>query len=192
MADAGEYQAGGAPSSWRPPRAGRDAALTLAAADLCREHGLEALARGVVVEWNPRMRTTAGRAHCKERRIELNTRLQGLPEGERDRELRTTFLHELAHLVAYARAAGRRIAPHGPEWRQACRDLGIPDEGRCHTLDFQPRRLARKYAYACPACDAVIERVRPLRRRVACYPCCRKFAKGRYDDRFRLVERRIG
>lgn len=177
---------------WKPPRAGRDEALTLVAAELCREHGLEPLARAVKVSWNPRMRTAAGRAFAKDGRIELNPRLLDLPEDERERELRATFLHELAHLVAFARAGARRIAPHGPEWRRACRDLGIPDEDRCHSLDFQPRRLARRYAYACPSCEAVIERVRPIRRRVACYPCCRKHAQGRFDARFLLVESRIG
>src|SRR5690606_27688342 len=110
----------------------------------------------------------------------------------RDAELRATFLHELAHLVAYAWAGRRRIAPHGPEWREACRELGIPGEDRCHALDFQPRRLERKYAYTCPRCEAVIRRVRRLKRRVACYACCRRHAGGQFDARFQLVETRLG
>ena len=110
----------------------------------------------------------------------------------REAELRNTFLHELAHLVAFARAGRRRIAPHGPEWREACHDLGIPDEDRCHALDFQPRRLERKYLYTCPHCGTVIRRVRRLRRRVAGFPCCRAHAGGRFNARFQLVESRIG
>lgn len=176
---------------WTPPRSGHDATLTLVAADLCREHGLDALGRAVQVAWNARMRTAAGRASGRHWLIELNSRLQDLPEDRRDAELRATFLHELAHLFAMARAGRRRIQPHGPEWRQACCDLGIPDESRCHSLDFQPRRIARKYAYTCQHCGAVIERVRRLGR-VACHPCCRKYAKGQFDARFLLVESRIG
>lgn len=178
--------------AWSHPRSGNDAALSLVAADLCRERGLSALAGSVSVVWNARMRTAAGRAFARESRIELNPRLQDLPPESRDSELRNTFLHELAHLVVFARAGRKRIAPHGPEWREACHDLGIPGEDRCHALDFQPRRLERKFAYSCPGCGAVIRRVRRLRRMVACYPCCRKYAGGRFDGRFRLVESRIG
>lgn len=175
-----------------PPRSGKDPALTLLAARLVRDKGLEALAAAVTVSWNPRMRTAAGRAFLKDSRIELNPRLRDLPEGQREDELRRTLLHELAHLLAFARAGQRRIAPHGTEWRQACRDLGIPDEDRCHDLDFKPRRLARKYAYHCPHCRAVLQRVRRLSRRVACYKCCRTHASGKFDARFQLVETSLG
>lgn len=192
MAGTGELSGDGARRAWSHPRSGHDAALSLVAAGFARDLGLASLASEVRVSWNRRMRTAAGRAFTREGRIELNPRLQELPEEIRDAELRATFLHELAHLVASARAGRRRIAPHGPEWRQACRDLGIPGEDRCHALDFQPRRLARKYAYACPACGAVIQRVRRLRRRVACYLCCRKHAGGRYDGRFQLRETSLG
>jgi predicted SprT family Zn-dependent metalloprotease len=184
--------AGASPRSYLHPRSGKDAALTLVAADLAREKGLAGLADTVAVSWNPRMRTAAGRAFAKDYRIELNPRLQDLPEGQREAELRNTFLHELAHLIAFARAGRRRIQPHGIEWQQACHDLGIPGEDRCHALDFKPRRHARKYAYTCPHCRAVIERVRRLSRRVACYKCCRALAKGQFDPRFQLVESRLG
>ena len=180
------------PRGYSHPRSGKDPALTLVATDLARENGLPALAGVVTVAWNSRMRTAAGRAFTKDCLIELNSRLQDLPEGLRETELRSTFLHELAHLVAFARAGRKRIQPHGPEWQQACHDLGIPGEDRCHALDFSPRRIARKFAYTCPHCRAVIERVRRLGRRVACYQCCRSYARGQYDARFQLVESRLG
>lgn len=173
------------------PTAGRDAALTIVARDLVRELGLPRLATSVVVDWNPRMRTAAGRAFSRDQRIELNTRLQSLPEGQREQELRNTFLHELAHLVAIERAGKKRIQPHGTEWKIACHDLGIPGEDRCHSLDFLPRRISRKYAYHCPQCQAVIRRVRRLNRRVACFPCCKTHAGGRFDPRFQLVEAKL-
>jgi len=188
----GDETRSGVRKPWNHPRSGRDEALTLVAAGFARDLGLESLARAVSVSWNSRMRTAAGRAFAREWRIELNPRLQDLPGDSRDAELRNTFLHELAHLVAFARVGRKRIAPHGPEWRQACHDLGIPGEDRCHALDFEPRRLAKRFSYACPACGVVILRVRRLRRRVACYPCCRKHAGGKYDGRFQLRETRLG
>lgn len=190
MADAEDRPASASPT-WEHPRSGRDEALCLVAAELCRDHGLEALARAVNVSWNPRMRTAAGRALAKTWSIELNPRLQTLPPGQRELELRVTFLHELAHLFAFARAGRRRISPHGAEWREACRDLGIPGEDRCHQLDFPGRRLERKYAYICPHCEAVIQRVRRIHRRVACLPCCRKHAGGKFDARFQLREQKL-
>ncbi len=197
MSDQGErFEGGSSPekpvAGYAHPRSGRDQALTLVAADLVREKGLPALAAIISVSWNPRMRTAAGRAFTRESRIELNSRLQDLPEGAREEELRSTFLHELAHLVAFARAGRKRIQPHGAEWQQACRDLGIPGENRCHSLDFKPRRIARKFAYTCPHCRAVIHRVRRLSRRVACFSCCRALARGQFDARFQLEETRLG
>jgi len=173
------------------PASGPDAELTRIAALYCRGLGLPKLADCVAVDWNRRMRSAAGRAFFRKGIIELNPKLQGLPPGQREEEIRRTFLHELAHLVSHARARGKRIEPHGPEWRQACADLGIPDEDRCHQLGFESRRLTRRYAYACGHCDAVVERVRRLTRPVACYACCRAHSGGRFDPRFRLVEKRI-
>jgi predicted SprT family Zn-dependent metalloprotease len=132
------------------------------------------------------MRTTAGRAHYEAMRIELNPGLINLPGIDGHAEVDRTLRHELAHLVAYLRAGGRRIDPHGAEWRRACSDLGIPGESRCHSLPFAARQIERKYLYLCPACGVEVPRVRKFRRPVACYSCCRKHSGGRYDDRFRL------
>ena len=72
--------------------------------------------------------------------ISLNPRLCEHGADEIDRTLR----HELAHLLAQFRAGRRRILPHGAEWREACRDLGIADEKRCHTLPFCVTNRARR------------------------------------------------
>src|SRR5688572_2970527 len=90
----------------------------------------ESLAAQVRVRWNSRMRSTAGTALASKSLITLNPRLREFGDEEVDRTLR----HELAHLLAHFRAGRRRIAAHGPEWQQACRDLGLVDEKRCHTL----------------------------------------------------------
>jgi predicted SprT family Zn-dependent metalloprotease len=96
------------------------------------------------------------------------------------------MLHELAHLVAHHRAAGRRIQPHGAEWRRACAEVGIPGEKRCHNLPLARREVRRKYAYRCRHCRTVVPRVKKLSRESACYPCCREHNRGRYSRRFML------
>lgn len=173
------------------PSNGPDEALTEIAIKFAKGLQLPKLAKTVEVCWNSRMRTAAGRAFFKTNRIELNPKLQSLPEERRPFEIQNTFLHELAHLVSFARARGKRIRPHGPEWKQACADLGIPGEDRCHSLDFQPRQLKKRFAYECRHCGTVVERVRKLKRTVACYQCCKTHSRGRFDPRFLLVEKTL-
>ena len=179
------------PEGYVKVRVGPDEALRKRGSDIAMRLGLPKLAASIEVEWNRKMRTSAGRAFYQMGRIELNPRLQALPAETRDDEIERTFLHELAHLVSFARAGGKRIQPHGVEWKQACADVGIPGEDRCHDLNFESRRMKRKFAYECPACGSVVERVRRLKRRVACYDCCRARSGGRFDSRFVLEEKPI-
>ncbi len=172
----------------RPGLQGIDAVLSAQAGSLCRDLGLAALAGRVKVRWNTRMRSTAGRATWTDAEIELNPALVKISESEVER----TFLHELAHLVAYERAGNRRIRPHGREWRRACCDLGIPGERAGHTLPLPSRTLRRKWRYFCPGCWAIVERVKRMRGHSACYTCCLKHNSGEYDERFQFVEKRIG
>lgn len=154
----------------------------------CRERlislRLRKLAGRLRVGWNGRLRSTAGRAWIKESWIELNPLLIG--HGEE--EVRQTLLHELAHLVAHERH-GRRIAPHGPEWRKACADLGIPGAKATHRLALPRRQVARRYYYECPNCGAGMKRVRKMKREAACLACCRSYSGGQFDRRFVMVEK---
>lgn len=157
----------------------------------CRDQAvaleLPELARKICVSWNPRMRTTAGRAIWPARLIEINPKIREISEDEVWRTLK----HEFAHLVAYERCGRRRIEPHGIEWQDACADLGIPGESTYHSLPLKGRRIRRKYEYVCPTCLSTIKRVRPFKRAVACYACCRKFNSGKYHDRFRLIKNKL-
>ena len=153
------------------------------ARNLLLDLGCLELAAHVRVRWNPRMRSTAGTALASKSLITLNPRLQEFGAEEVERTLR----HELAHLLAHHRAGRRRIAPHGREWQQACRDLGLTDEKRCHELPLPRRTMQARHAYRCPGCEVEVRRVRPMRRASACLACCRKHNRGRYDARFRFV-----
>jgi SprT protein len=106
---------------------------------------------------------------------------------EHPAEIDRTLRHELAHILAQFREKSRRrISPHGPEWQQACRDLGIADEKRCHTLPFPAKRYTQRFIYRCPNCRRDFPRVRKIKRTVACLACCRAHNSGEFDVRFRL------
>jgi SprT protein len=199
-------------------RSRRDVDLESQARELLRSLGADKLGREVRVEWNPRMRTAAGRADHRGKLISLNPLLLELdnaltPElgpGKLDwlnqsslteavdvdskrehaalicDEIDRTLRHELAHLLAQWRVGRRRIAPHGTEWRAACRDLGIADEARCHNLPFATRGFPPRYVYRCPNCKEEFPRVRKIRRAIACLTCCRAHNGGDFDPRFRL------
>lgn len=158
----------------------RDPSLEAYAKNLLEQYAPE-LAKQIVVRWNKRLRTTAGLACYRSSEVILHPALKNISEAEVDKTLR----HELAHLLAHARSHKKRIAPHGVEWREACRDLGIPNEPRTHQLPFIRHRQQRRFFYLCPSCQAPLSRVRKPRRPIACLSCCRKYAGGKYDERFR-------
>jgi SprT protein len=160
---------------------GVDSNLERQARDLLRANGANRIARELRVEWNSRLKTSAGRADYRQKLISLNPRLFDHPE-EIDRTLR----HELAHILAQFRAGRRRILPHGTEWRKACRDLEITDEKCCHSLPFEARRYTPRFIYRCPNCRQEFPRVRRVHRAVACLACCRAHNGGEFDARFRL------
>jgi SprT protein len=161
---------------------GRDVDLELKARELLRATDAARIARFVRVEWNPRLKSCAGRADYRNKLVSLNPRLAEHGEAEIDRTLR----HELAHLLAQFRAGRRRLLPHGSEWRQACRDLGVGDEKRCHDLPFPIAERARRFLYKCPSCRRDFARVRRIRRAIACLACCRAHNRGEFDARFKL------
>src|SRR5256885_17145463 len=57
-------------------RAGRDVDLESKARELLRQLGADKLAREIRVEWNPRMRSAAGRADFREKLVSLNPLLR--------------------------------------------------------------------------------------------------------------------
>ena len=165
---------------------GRDFELERKAREMLQTLNASELATSVHVEWNARLFSAAGRADFRRKLVSLNPRLREHDAAEIDRTLR----HELAHLLAQFRASRRRIAPHGAEWRKACRDLGIGDESRTHALPFPIQRRSRRLLYECPRCGKEFPRVRRIKRAVACLDCCRKFNHGKFDSsaQLRLVQ----
>lgn len=146
----------------------------------------EEYASSVKIVWNRRMRSTAGRAFLNLAKVELNPKLLQLGENPLP-NVEQTLLHELAHLLAHHRF-GRGIAAHGTEWKQACADLGIPGESATHSLPLPSRKQRRKWRYTCPACLEIIDRVKRMRGDSACYPCCKKYNRGKFHSRYKFIE----
>lgn len=176
------------PPAFSPVVLGRDATLEATAREILCGLGADDLAPKIHVEWNARLFSAAGRADSRRNLISLNPRLREHDPAEIDRTLR----HELAHLLAQFRAGPRRIPPHGAGWRKACRDLGIADEARCHTLPFPVRKRTPRFLYRCSRCGKDFPRVRRIKRTIACLECCRKYNGGKFDARaqLRLVKSR--
>lgn len=94
--------------------------LTAMAARLAEVWQLPQLAAKVRITYNPRMRTTLGRAFLTQDRIELNPRLLMASPAE----LPATLAHEMAHLGVYWKF--RKLdEPHGPHFRSLMSQVGF-------------------------------------------------------------------
>ncbi len=94
-----------------------------------------------------------------------------------------TLLHEIAHI---------QIASHSPKFYELLRAIGGSGRKAPMTILLRAKReryLAEHYPVRvrCPNCR---KEYRYRTRRAlsyACRPCCQKFARGKFDARFRLV-----
>jgi SprT protein len=134
----------------------------------CSHHwGAEALLKKASVVYNPRLRTTLGRAILQAMRVELNPHLLNDHPGE----LVPTLAHELAHLVVYRRHG--RVAPHGQQFRHLMAQVGLSAQAT-HELNVEHvrRRRRRKYLYLhrCSDCGYSFVARRP-RRNCYCKAC---------------------
>ena len=140
---------------------------------------LHAIARRCAVAWemprladrariayNPRLRTTLGRAMLDKRTVELNTRLL----AENPDQLVETLVHELAHLAVYIRYG--KVQPHGRHFRTLMRAVGL-SPAATHDLPvahLQRRRCRYLYLHRCGDCGySFISR--RVRRNVYCIAC---------------------
>ncbi len=92
--------------------------------------------------WNPRLRTTIGRALLEEGVLELNPLLL----GRHPEEMEPVVVHELAHLVITARY-GLSAPPHGEAWKALMRQAGHSTKAT-HNLNVdglrRPKRRRRR------------------------------------------------
>lgn len=104
------------------------------------------------------LRVSAGMAYFRINRIGLSRYL--LTDEDR---LRSTLVHEYAHLLAYERH-GQKAVGHGPPWKQAMLDLGAKPE-RTHCYQVERNTARQVVVYQCRKCGANIQRSRRLPKR---------------------------
>jgi len=133
------------------------------------------------VELSGRMTSSAGRCYPDTGVIRIATLYH------RDHGIDETLLvlkHELAHWAARWRF-GRRIAPHGAEFRMVAHELDQRITVTCPPFAHKERAARRVWNMVCPNCRRRYHRRR--RDKVACRACCDSYADGQYDRRFRLL-----
>jgi len=132
--------------------------------------------------WNARLRSSAGRFipgsrrffHVAPPKIEVASYL--IDEVKSEELVRDTVAHEMIHYWLWVR---RQPYGHTDEFYRKMEEMGV---SRYNPV---PKLRAPKYLYRCPACLKDF----PARRRLgvlACLECCRKEAKGKFDQRFKL------
>jgi predicted SprT family Zn-dependent metalloprotease len=137
----------------------------------------------IELRWNSRLRSSAGRFFPGSRkyisqvppRIEIAAYL--LEEKNAEHLVYDTLAHEMIHYWLWVR---RRPYGHTPEFHHKMQQMGV---SRYNPV---PRLRPYRYLYGCPHCRKEF----PSKKRLgvlACLHCCKSFAGGRYDARFKLV-----
>ena len=135
------------------------------------------------IVWNSRLRSSAGRfvpgrrkfLHQSPPTIEIASYL--LEEAQAKDLIYDTMAHEMIHYWLWVR---QKPYGHTPEFLAKMKAMGV---SRYNSV---PRTRPHKYIYKCPACSKDF----PAKRRLgtlACANCCKQYAGGRFDARFRLV-----
>lgn len=123
------------------------------------------LSRPIHVQWRA-YRTTAGMADYQTNTILLSKQLM-----TDEQRLRSTILHEFAHLLAFDRA-GRHGRGHGPAWQKAMQDLGEVPTVR-HNYECQRNTKRQSVRYECLKCGCIVTRSRRLpKRRIYLHAGC--------------------
>lgn len=140
------------------------------------------------LQWNTRLRTSAGRFFPGSRkywmihppRIEIASYL--LEEQNSAQLVYDTLGHEMIHYWLWVRG---RPYGHTPEFLAKMKKMGV---SRYNPV---PRKRPVKYLYHCVSCKKDF----PARKKLgplACASCCKRFAQGKYDQRFKLILLRGG
>lgn len=92
--------------------------------------------------------------------------------------------HEMIHLWLHVQGLP---SGHTPDFRTKARRMGQPKTR--HQIDIP--RPRQGWEYSCPICRSTFVRRKRFGRPVACAACCKKFNRGKFDERFKLRGRRL-
>lgn len=116
-----------------------------------RKWHVPGLVESLSIRFSARLRATLGRSEPKTGRVLLHTLLREAPKSM----LREVLCHEAAHVAAY-RLYGKRIQPHGAEWKALVRLAGYSPTVR-HSLGSasRARRSRERFTtvHTCPVCQ---------------------------------------
>ena len=119
------------------------------------------------------LRVSAGMAYFRINTIGLSRNL--LTDEER---LRSTLVHEYAHLLAVERH-GTKAAGHGVHWKQAMLDLGAKPE-RTHCYQVERNQRKQSVIYRCQRCGTEFARSKR-------FPRFRKYVHIRCGGSLKLI-----
>lgn len=91
-----------------------------------------------------------------------------------DHALQHTVGHEVAHYIAYANSQGRKIKPHGSEWREIMSLFKLPAEVTSrYDISQLPLRQQRRHRYGCGCREHELSTTRhnKILRGTAVYSC---------------------
>jgi predicted SprT family Zn-dependent metalloprotease len=151
-----------------------------------------------VLKWNSRLRSSAGRflpgarsritkvalwilgGQDRERItrkpiIEIASYLQDETDGAN--HIRETMAHEMIHYWLWVR---KKPYGHSEEFYQKMKRMGA------RRYNPVPKVRPPKYLYMCVSCQKEYPAYRKLGP-LACASCCKVYAKGRYDEKYKLV-----
>jgi len=118
----------------------------------------------IVIEPSSRMYRSLGRCQPEQGRIRLASLLF---EDDHKELLAEVLCHEVAH-VAVFELHGRRVRPHGGEWKALMLRAGFEPRVRLPASDRLERELAPRrrtlWQHRCPICQASRDAGRPVRR----------------------------
>lgn len=139
--------------------------------------------------FNPRLKTTAGRARCEYLKNEFTMELNKKVLSENPDGFRATVIHELCHLIdgiIHGKTSG-----HGARWQNLMYIAGENPE-RTHTLNCEVRRQKRYKAFC--GCDEghelTIQRIRKIQdgKRYRCKRCREPITENKNQTLSALVE----
>lgn len=127
-------------------------------------------------EWIPN-KTIMGRYISSKNVIQLSKPLVQL---NNENTVRDTIIHEIAHAIAGVEAG------HGRLWKVTALRLG-GSISRCTASDVV--KVPSKRVLVCISCSHEVPVYRSRKTTKACGKCCRIHNGGRFDERFKLIER---
>ena len=135
------------------------------------------------LQWNSRLRTSAGRfvpggrKGLFKKKPVIEIALYLTEEVNAFDLVRDTMGHEMIHYWLWVE--GRPFG-HSKEFYQKMNEMKV---SRYNSV---PKLTPYKYLFRCPGCFREFKTRRNIKKKLACIHCCKQFSNGKFDSRFEL------